>query len=241
MDQHVIRSKYWGMFNSILTDRLEICIFAGWMEEKNNFIEELRLSLQENLPGQESQMKMAAQVRLENKHDFYRNAAVMILLYLDGGKWQFVLMKRPEYKGAHSNQVSLPGGINEDIDHDLKSTALRETREELGIDDSMIQVLGGLTKLTIPVSGIEVSPYVGVFPEKPVFHPEPSEVSYLIEVPLADLLNPNKIKESVRTILGNPIKVPYFHLKEEQVWGATAMMLAEFNDVIINLKGIHLL
>jgi len=207
----------------------------------NDFVEELRFSLQEKLPGQGSQIKMSPQVRLENKHDFYRNAAVMILLYQVGEKWHFVLMKRPEYKGAHSNQISLPGGINEDIDPDLKTTALRETREELGIDDSLIQVLGGLTKLHIPVSGIEVSPFVGVYPEQPVFNPDPSEVSYLIEVLLADLLSPENIRENIMTILSKPVKVPYFHLKEEQVWGATAMILSEFSDVIINLKGDPLL
>jgi len=210
------------------------------MEGKNNFIEELRSSLQEKLPGRESQFKMAPKIRLENKHGFYRNAAVMILLYQNGKKWYFVLMKRPEYKGAHSNQVSLPGGIHEERDPDLKTTALRETREELGIDEALIQVLGGLTKLHIPVSGIDVSPFVGFYPEKPVFDPDPSEVSYLIEVPLSDLLNPENISADIRPILSKLVKVPFFNLEGEHVWGATAMILSEFTDLITKLEEVNL-
>ncbi len=222
------------------SNRSEISIFAVKMEAKNEFTEQLRLQLKEKLPGYKSQLKMAPQVRLQNKHDFYRNAGVMILLYRNEEQWHFVLMKRPEYKGAHSKQVSLPGGIHEDTDPDLEATALRETREELGIDDSLIQVLGSLTKLHIPISGIEVSPYVGTYPEMPVFNPDPSEVSYLIEVPLEDLLSPLKLKDDVRTISGKTVKVPCFHLKGEQVWGATAMILSEFLEILRRLQGFIL-
>jgi 8-oxo-dGTP pyrophosphatase MutT (NUDIX family) len=196
----------------------------------------LRECIQENLPGRNSQYRMAPGIRLENVHDLYRNAAVMILLYRREGNWHFVLMKRPEYIGAHSNQVSLPGGIREDADPDLQTTALRETREELGLDDSLIRVAGALTTLEIPVSGIEVTPFIGIFPGKPLFRPDPHEVSYLIEVPLKDLLMPEKVKQDVRTILCKPVKVPYFHLCGEQVWGATAMILSEFLEIIRKLK-----
>jgi 8-oxo-dGTP pyrophosphatase MutT (NUDIX family) len=141
-------------------------------------------------------------------------------------------MKRPEYPGVHSNQVSLPGGIHEDGDPDLEVTALRETREELGIEDSQIRVLGSISKLQIPVSGIEVTPFVGVYPEKPVFHPDPAEVSYLIQVRLTDLLRPETVKEDIRSILGKPVRVPYYDIMGEQVWGATAMILSEFLEIV---------
>ncbi len=202
------------------------------MKNTENFIRQLSHSLEGDLPGRESQYRMAPEVRLENNHGFYRNAAVMILLYPDREQWYFVLMKRPEYAGAHSKQVSLPGGIYEDGDTDLEATALRETHEELGIDDSSIRVLGSLSKLHIPVSGIEVSPFVGMVPDKPLFHPDPSEVDYLIEVLLRDLLSPEKMKDDIRTLLCKPVRVPYFDIGGEQVWGATAMILSEFQDII---------
>lgn len=202
------------------------------MEEKDPLINKISASLKGKLPGRDSQFKMAPGVRLENNQGFYRNAAVMILLYRKEGKWHFILMKRPEYAGAHSGQVSLPGGIHEKEDPDMLATALRETREELGVDENFIRVLGSLSRLQIPVSGIEVSPFVGVYPPDPEFRPDPAEVDYLIEVPLDDLVNPSLVKDDVRAIHCRMVRVPYFSLEGEQVWGATAMILSEFLDVL---------
>ena len=210
------------------------------MERSDGFIDKLRLCLNKELPGPQSQSRMAPSIRLENRHGFYRNAAVMILLYRKEESWQLVLMKRPEYAGAHSNQISLPGGIHEKSDPDMRATALRETREELGIDDSRIRLLGSLSKLHIPVSGIEVYPFVGVYSGSPVFDPDPSEVAYLIEVPLPDLLSGENAMEEIRTIHCKVVKVPYFSAGEEKIWGATAMILSEFLDVIRSLNGLDL-
>ena len=101
------------------------------------FIEKLEARLKEKLPGKEAQFKMAPEIRLENQHDRYRNAAVLILLYpgstgetgdendkpeLVGeaedvqpgfNELNLVLMKRNEYEGEHSRQVSFPGGMHE--------------------------------------------------------------------------------------------------------------------------------
>ena len=196
------------------------------------FIDQLALDLKSILPGRKAQYKMAPELRLDNRHGYYQNAAVMILLFIRAGSWHTVLMKRPEYAGAHSNQISLPGGKFEESDADLQETAMREIREEIGIDDKQIQILGCLSRLHIPVSGIEVLPLVGFYPDEPDFQPDPSEVTYLIEVPLEDLLNPVNSREKYRTLMCKLVKVPYFKIGEEQVWGATAMILSEFLEVI---------
>jgi 8-oxo-dGTP pyrophosphatase MutT (NUDIX family) len=206
------------------------------MEKTEHFIRRLNNFLGKDLPGPEYQDRMAPDIRPSNIRGYDRHAAVMILLYPYMDQWYFVLMKRPEYPGVHSNQVSLPGGMHEDGDPDLEFTALRETREELGIEDSRIRVLGSISKLHIPVSGIEVTPFVGEYPVKPEFQPDPAEVSYLIEAPLRDLLSPEKVKEDTRTILGNLVRVPYFDIKGEQVWGATAMILSEFLEIVSRMK-----
>jgi 8-oxo-dGTP pyrophosphatase MutT (NUDIX family) len=216
----------------------ELCIFAEIMDKTEGFIGKLGLSLKADLPGPLSQQRMAPGIRLENRHGSYRDAAVLILLYRKTEKWHFVLMRRPEYDGAHSKQVSLPGGIHEEGDRDMEATALRETHEELGIEDSGIQILGSLSRLSIPVSGIDVSPFVGYSPDTPEFHPDPSEVEYLIEVPLSDLLAPDNVRLEHRTILCRVVKVPYFKIGGEKVWGATAMILSEFLDLVRNLEAI---
>jgi 8-oxo-dGTP pyrophosphatase MutT (NUDIX family) len=215
----------------------ELCIFAEIMDKIEGFIGKLGLSLKTELPGPASHHKMAPGIRLENKHGSYLDAAVLILLFRKTEKWHFVLMRRPEYEGAHSKQVSLPGGIHEEGDKDMEATALRETREELGIDDSGIQILGSLSRLSIPISGIDVSPFVGYYQGTPEFHPDPSEVEYLIEVPLSDLMTPDNVRMEHRTILCRVVKVPYFNIGGEKVWGATAMILSEFLDLVRNQEG----
>ncbi|KPL12370.1 MAG: hypothetical protein AMS26_18185 [Bacteroides sp. SM23_62] len=201
-------------------------------ENIEKFIDQLEQDLKSNLPGNKAQYKMAPELRLENSHGYYRNAAVMILLYIRDGSWYTVLMKRPEYAGTHSNQISLPGGKSEDGDADLNETALREIREELGVDDKQIRILGNLSRLHIPVSGIEVLPVVGYYPQKPDFQPDPAEVAYLIEVRMEDLLHPRNTREKFRTLMCKLVRVPYFQIGEEQVWGATAMILSEFLEVV---------
>ncbi len=201
-------------------------------ENIERFIDELEQGLKTSLPGSKAQYKMAPELRLENRHGYYRDAAVMILLYIKDGTWYIVLMKRPEYAGAHSNQISLPGGKSEESDADLNETSLREIKEELGIDDGRIRVLGNLSRLHIPVSGIEVLPVVGYYPGDVSFNPDSAEVAYLIEVRLEDLLHPRNTREKFRTLMCKLVRVPYFQIGEEHVWGATAMILSEFLEVI---------
>jgi 8-oxo-dGTP pyrophosphatase MutT (NUDIX family) len=202
------------------------------MENIEIFIDQLEQDLKSVLPGRRAQYKMAPQLRLENHHGHYRNAAVMILLFTRNTSWHTVLMKRPEYDGTHSNQICLPGGKFEDGDADLEQTALREIREETGIDDGRIRILGNLSRLHIPVSGIEVLPVVGFYPEEPDFQPDTSEVAYLIEASLIDLMHPLNTRETFRTLMFKLVKVPYFQIGDEHVWGATAMILSEFLEVI---------
>lgn len=201
-------------------------------ENIESFIAQLEQDLKTNLPGRRAQYKMAPELRLENLHGDYRNAAVMVLLYIRNSSWHTVLMKRPEYAGAHSNQISLPGGKSEDGDADLVQTALREIREEIGIDDSRIRILGKLSCLYIPVSGIEVLPVVGYYPGEPEFKADPAEVAYLMEVSIGDLLHPRNTREKFRTFMCRMVRVPYFQVGEEHVWGATAMILSEFLELV---------
>ena len=200
--------------------------------DMEGFVSQLKTLLASKLPGSEAQYKMAPELRLGQEHARYKNAAVLILLYQKDEQVCTVFMKRPEYPGAHSNQVSFPGGKFEEGDRDLHVTALRETNEELGIDDSRIQVLGELSPLEIPVSGIEVLPVVGYYPGIPQFNPDPAEVRYLIETPVRNLLNPDLSQERIKTILCKLVRVPYYNIKGNQVWGATAMILSEFLEIV---------
>lgn len=184
-------------------------------------------ALARGLPGVEAQLGMAPEVRgLETKGEAYSRAAVMALLYPSGTSRSMAFIKRNVYPGAHSGQISFPGGAWEETDPDLEATALRETREELGIEHG-IEVLGALTPLHVPVSNFMVYPFLGWMEGQAIFHPDQTEVQYVIEVPLEHLLDPdNRLNMEMRHGTMN-FKAPYFKVDQEQIWGATAMMLNE--------------
>lgn len=157
-------------------------------------------------------------------------AAVLMLLYPAGDDTRLVFIKRNEYDGPHSGQVSFPGGAWEPGDPDLQHTALRETREEIGVGEA-IEVVGALTPLHIPVSNYLVSPYVGWTEHTPVFRPDPSEVQYVIEASIKGLLDPVSRCMETWQRHGQPVETPFFRVGREKIWGATAMMLSELLQV----------
>nr|MBA3899673.1 CoA pyrophosphatase [Bacteroidota bacterium] len=148
--------------------------------------------------------------------------------------YSVVFIKRAEYKGVHSGQISFPGGKFELADKTENITALRETREEIGIDDTKIQILGSLTKLYISPSNFLVSPFIGYLHSRPVFYPDAREVEIIIEVELSNLIKAfSHIKEkSIKTSADLMISAPSIDVLGHQVWGATAMISSEFIEVV---------
>ena len=143
-------------------------------------------------------------------------------------------MKRQEYSGTHSGQVSLPGGRFEPEDITLHQTALRETEEEIGIPREQIRVLGELTQLFIPPSNYLVKPLVGYVEQTPEFQPDPREVKELFSVQLPELLDDRLFQKTDMTVRQLRVKdIPYYAFNNEIVWGATAMILSEFRQVLL--------
>jgi len=206
------------------------------MGKFQNIIEKLIQKLEMNLPGVKIQKKMAPELRtipnaLENSDLEYKNSGVLILLYQKSGQIFTCFIKRQVYDGPHSGQVSFPGGKFEKKDGNLIQTALREANEEIGVHAENIEVIGLLTPLAIPVSGMKVQPVVAYMNTKPVFVIDTNEVNYVIEVNIKDLLNVANHKiMKMDTRIGN-INAPYYHVKNEKIWGATAMILAEFLEI----------
>lgn len=210
-------------------------------QDFESFIELLRKRLKEPLPGREAQIKMAPKPIDERR--FRENpirpprlGGVMVLLYPDVQGIHIPLMKRPEYDGAHSGQVSFPGGKLENVDTDLIDTALRETHEEIGVPKEQIEVLGNLSELFIIASNFKVLPTVGVVREKPNFIPDPIEVADVVPMAI-DALNDYSIRR-VKEMRFPPYTIfsPYFDVSGEVVWGATAMMLSELAEIVRELE-----
>jgi len=202
------------------------------MFNKNAWIEQLR----HKLPGEKAQLRMAPTFRGNlTSLSLAIEAAVLVLFYPSDGNTKLVFIKRNEYDGPHSAQVSFAGGAREADDLSLEETALRETREELGID-GQIEVLGALTPLHIPVSNFMVYPFVGWMEKNPVFCPDPSEVQYVIEATLTDLLDPSNNDSEIIYHHQQSIEAPFYRVGKEKIWGATAMMLSEVLHLATSLQ-----
>lgn len=164
-----------------------------------------------------------------------RQAGVLLLLYPKARTLHFVLTRRTERLGVHSGQISLPGGQAEPRDETFTATALREAREELGIALDQAEVLGELTELYIPPSNFIVHPIVAYIAAALKFNPQADEVAEVIEIPLSALLDPRAHPAELCTVLGAdgaPLQVPAYRFNTHVVWGATAMVLSEFEEVL---------
>ncbi|MCG2634733.1 MAG: CoA pyrophosphatase [Gammaproteobacteria bacterium] len=190
------------------------------------------------LPGRSAQATMsprrmaAQQVDRWDPPALHRKAAVLLLLYPGAAGTTIVLIRRPQYEGVHSGQIALPGGAWE-TGESLLQTALREAEEEVGVDPAGLRVLGGLSQLYIPVSNFNIHPFVAVAERQPVFQPDPIEVAEIIQVPLGHLLHPDSRGESERDLRSwGPTLVPHIDAEGHVIWGATAMILAEFLNLL---------
>jgi 8-oxo-dGTP pyrophosphatase MutT (NUDIX family) len=187
------------------------------------------------LPGVEAQLRMAPQPRGGWKPgfapDLARPAAALLLMYPVGGRAVIPLTKRSPDLPNHASQVSLPGGAV-DPGESIEEAALREAEEEVGLARADVRIIGRLTPLHIPVSGFVLHPVVGVAAARPALRPEPGEVERIIEAPVGDLLDTRRHHRVNRARDGYEFEMPFFDLDGEQVWGATAMVLAEFAAVL---------
>jgi 8-oxo-dGTP pyrophosphatase MutT (NUDIX family) len=202
-------------------------------------LEKLRLGFQRPLPGLDAQLRMAPAPRLGwdplQFPDGASDGAALLLVYPHDDTLHIALTVRGSGLRNHTGQVSLPGG-RVDEGETLEAAALREATEEIGVDPSTVELLGRLTPLHIPVSGFLLHPIVGYTSMRPAFQRAEWEVARIIEAPVSLLADPAIVKREIRTrvVKGQSIDVdvPYFDIEGEKVWGATAMVLAEFCAIL---------
>jgi 8-oxo-dGTP pyrophosphatase MutT (NUDIX family) len=204
-----------------------------------DLVARLRDALSRPLPGLDAQLRMAPSPRLGwdplKFPEGARDGAALLLVYPHDDRLFLTLTVRGSGLRNHTGQVSLPGG-RVDEGETFEAAAVREAQEEIGVDPRSVELLGRLTPLHIPVSGYLLHPIVGYTSMRPAFQRAEWEVARIIEAPVSLLSEPAAIKREVRKRLVKgesiDVDVPFFDIDGEKVWGATAMVLAEFCAIL---------
>jgi 8-oxo-dGTP pyrophosphatase MutT (NUDIX family) len=202
----------------------------------SEFADDLISALAKPLPGRDAHMAMSPQPRRGWPRglapDEIRHAAGLVLVFPGASdRPTLVLTVRAGTLGRHGGQVSLPGGVVEPGES-YPHAALREAREEIALDTNLVRIAGALTPIDIPVSGFRLHPIVGVANSRPTLSAADGEVARILEVPIDALTDPGCVVDTTRQRDGGPIVVPAFCVAGEEIWGATAMVLAEFLSLV---------
>ncbi len=191
------------------------------------------------LPGPQAQMQLSPKNRAQFSESYRtsktRKAGVMALLFPKDGETYLALILRTTYDGAHSGQIALPGGKYELSDQSLWETALREVEEEIGVTQNKISLIKPLTSIYIPPSDFRVYPFLAKTNESLIFKLQEEEVAELIEMPLSYLIGQKEINEvTIEVVTNKLVKVPAFKFDKHIIWGATAMILNELKQLLID-------
>lgn len=205
---------------------------------KWNSIAHLKELLCEELPGEKAHLRMLPYLRelrpLRDHTQEIQESAVLILIWWDQS-YKTCVIKRNSDMRNHAGQFALPGGkFDSQLDHNLKQTAIRETKEEIGVELAVDSIIGNLTKIYIPVSNFYITPYVAFVQEKPSFVINQDEVEKIVQINLNEMFSSKG--EMTVAIKGHEMSVPSYNYFDTKIWGATAMILSEFEEIWKTLK-----
>ncbi len=161
-----------------------------------------------------------------------RPAGVLIPIMERGAGLSVLLTQRSAALKHHAGQVSFPGGGMEEIDSDVRATALRETHEEVGIEPQHVVVIGYLGAMST-TTGFAVTPVVGLVSDEAEIRVDPTEVELAFEVPLEFLLDRANQRSVERRVFGHSLAMIEFHYEGQRIWGATAQMLLTLRERLI--------
>jgi len=152
-----------------------------------------------------------------------KDAAVLVPLYRE--PLTAVFTERRADLRRHAGEISFPGGRQDHPDEDLRSTALREAEEEIGLDPGGVELVGALPPVGTFVTGYRIFPFVGLIEPGQTWRPQATEVAEVLEFTLADLVSGHEMQRLIGK--GVPIKTPTYTVDGHLVWGATARIVQE--------------
>jgi 8-oxo-dGTP pyrophosphatase MutT (NUDIX family) len=155
-------------------------------------------------------------------------SAVLVPLTVVDDEVRVVFTRRRDDLRRHAGEFSFPGGRRDPGETNLIETALRETEEEVGIDRSLVELIGALQPTATIATDFSIHPFVGVVPAGAARVAEPAEVAEVIEVPLVNLVANRERRRLTRRDLAFHTTV--YPLGDRVIWGATARMLDDLVD-----------
>lgn len=159
-------------------------------------------------------------------------AAVLILVVYRDGEPRLVFTKKTADVPHHQGQFSFPGGVVEGSDASRVETALREAREEIGLDAGDVEVLGMLDDVPTATSRFVITPVVALARGAPALRADGREIERILEIPLRRLFDPTTFREELWERDGALRSVLFYTYGEDVVWGATARMLKTLLDLL---------
>jgi 8-oxo-dGTP pyrophosphatase MutT (NUDIX family) len=154
-------------------------------------------------------------------------AAVLLALYGWPEAPGLIFTERRADLRRHAGEISFPGGRRDDGDTDLTATALREAREEIGLDPAAVEISGALLPVSTFVTDYLVHPFVGLVadPIELGLEPNPAEVETVLTFSLELLRSGYEMRRLVRR--GVAVHTPTYEADGQLIWGATARILGD--------------
>jgi 8-oxo-dGTP pyrophosphatase MutT (NUDIX family) len=155
------------------------------------------------------------------------NSAVLCPLYLSEGDGELhaVFTRRRDDLRRHPGEISFPGGRQDEDEPDLRTTALREAEEEIGLAPDDVELLGALQPTPTIATNYAVYPFVGLIEPGRTWRPSASEVAEVLELPLRRLREGYARRRLLRR--GVPFRTDVYCVDEHLIWGATARIVAD--------------
>jgi len=156
-------------------------------------------------------------------HPSLQDSAVLAPVFRGAdGRLMLLIVRRTDH-GVHGGQLAFPGGKHSDGDESMLETALRETREEVGIDESSVQLLADLPVVDTHSTGYRIYPFLGKIEPADSWWFDTREIAEVLPVAVKDLANPEAYGESVEKFpqLPEPIRISFYNVGPHRLWGAT--------------------
>ncbi len=206
----------------------------------SEIVPKLETRLKFDLPGFDSHLKMApiykgTQFRNFKPSKDAKNSAVLLLMMPSNNGFEILFTLRSEKLNSHSGQISFPGG-RQDEGESIIETALRETKEEVGINSEKINVIGNLSPLLVPPSNSLITPIVAFSDKITDFILSENEVQEVFTIEFNKFLSSEYFFKETKNINGLDVEVPYWNIHPKtKLWGATAIIMQEFIDIVVDL------